>query len=162
MIRLDFALRKRKRVRSWRQSCSGPSIVTPTGFRRPDRVGELKYLDPRQVQTLVGGDGQSRTGNFWFDPGPGGAFIAPAPDRFGNSAPRIIRGPGRNNWNIALMKDFPVSGERVKLKFRAETFNVWNHAQFNSPNLTASDRAYGIVSSSADGRNVQLGLKLEW
>ncbi len=139
-----------------------PSIVTPTGFRRPDRVGELKYLDPRQVQTLVGGDGQSRTGNFWFDPGPGGAFIAPAPDRFGNSAPRIIRGPGRNNWNIALMKDFPVSGERVKLKFRAETFNVWNHAQFNSPNLTASDRAYGIVSSSADGRNVQLGLKLEW
>ncbi|MCI0724003.1 MAG: hypothetical protein L0338_34345, partial [Acidobacteria bacterium] len=139
-----------------------PTIVTATGVRRPNRVGELTYLDPRQVRTLTGGDGQPRTGNFYFDPGPGGAFVAPPADRFGNSAPNVIRGPGRNNWNIALMKDFRLKGEDIKLKFRAEAFNIWNHVQFNNPNTTVSDRAFGTISSSAPGRNVQLGLKLEF
>jgi hypothetical protein len=139
-----------------------PSIATPTGNRRPDWVGQISYLDPREVRTLVGGDGQPRSGNFYFDPTPGAVFVAPPPDRFGNAAPRIIRGPGRNNWNITLTKDFLLNAEGVRLKFRAEAYNIWNHAQFNNPDMTASSRTYGIISSAADGRNVQLGLKLEW
>jgi hypothetical protein len=139
-----------------------PSIATPTGNRRPDRIGQISYLDPREVRTLVGGDGQSRPGNFYFDPTPGAVFVAPPDDRFGNSAPRIIRGPGRNNWNMSLTKDFPLKREGAQLKFRAEAFNIWNHAQFNNPDMTASSRTYGIISSAADGRNVQLGLKLEF
>jgi hypothetical protein len=139
-----------------------PLIQTPTGVRRPDRIGDLTYLEPRQLQTLTGGDGLPRTGNFWFNPGPGGAFVAPPSDRFGNSAPRIVRGPGRNNWNLALIKTFPVYRERVRMNFRAEAFNIWNHAQFNNPNLVASDRNFGTITSAVDGRNLQLGLKLEF
>lgn len=139
-----------------------PLIQTPTGIRRPDRIADLRYLDPREVRSLTGGDGVARSGNFWFDPGPGGAFVAPAPDRFGNSAPRIVRGPGRNNWNLALIKTFPLAGERVRLNFRAEGFNVWNYAQFNNPNMVASDRNFGTITSAVDGRNLQLGLKLEF
>jgi hypothetical protein len=139
-----------------------PSIATPTGTRRPDWVGQISYLDPRQVRTLVGGDGQSRSGNFYFDPTPGAVFVAPPLDQFGNAAPRIIRGPGRNNWNLTLTKEFPLMREGMRLKFRAEAFNIWNHAQFNNPDMTASSRTYGIISSAADGRNVQLGLRLQW
>lgn len=61
-----------------------------------------------------------------------------------------------------MMKDFPLNREGVYLKFRAEAYNIWNHAQFNNPDMTASSRTYGIISSAADGRNVQLELKLEW
>ena len=139
-----------------------PTIQTPTGVRRPDRIGDLQYLDPREVRTLTGGDGLPRAGNFWFDPGPGGAFVAPPADRFGNSAPRIVRGPGRNNWNAALIKTFPVWGDRVRMNFRAEAFNLFNHAQFNNPNMVASDRNFGTITSAVDGRNLQLGLKLEF
>ncbi len=139
-----------------------PLIQTPTGVRRPDRIADLKYLELREVRTLTGGNGLPSTGNFWFDPGPGGAFVAPPSNRFGNSAPRIVKGPGRNNWNVAVMKTFPISGERVKINFRAEAFNIWNHAQFNNPNMTASDRNFGTVTSAVDGRNLQLGLKLEF
>jgi hypothetical protein len=137
-----------------------PTITTATGARRPDRVGAPKYLDPRNVVTLVGGDGQPRTGNFYFDPGPGGMFVAPPANRYGNSAPRIVRGPGRNNWSMALMKDFSFRREATQLTFRAEAFNLFNHAQFNNPNVSASARDFGTISSSAPGRNVQLGLKL--
>jgi hypothetical protein len=137
-----------------------PNISTATGARRPDRVGAPNYLDPRNVVTLTGGDGLPRAGNFYFDPGPGGMFVAPPADRYGNSAPRIIRGPGRNNWNISLMKDFAIRGEAAKLTFRAEAFNIFNHTQFNNPSVSASSRDFGTISSSAPGRNVQMGLKL--
>jgi hypothetical protein len=46
------------------------------------------------------------------------------------------------------------------LTFRGEAFNIFNHAQFNNPNVSASVRDFGTISSSAPGRNVQLGLKL--
>jgi hypothetical protein len=58
-----------------------PTISTATGARRPDRVGPPKYLDPRNVVTLTGGDGVPRAGKFYFDPGPGGMFVAPPNDR---------------------------------------------------------------------------------
>jgi hypothetical protein len=137
-----------------------PNISTATGARRPDRVGPPQYLDPRNIVTLVGGDGQPRAGNFYFDPGPGGMFVAPPNDRYGNSAPRIIRGPGRNNWNVSLMKDFRVRREATKLTFRADAFNIFNHAQFNNPSVSASSRDFGTISSAAPGRNLQMSLKL--
>jgi len=86
-------------------------------------------------------------------------FVAPPADRYGNSAPRVIRGTGRNNWNMALIKDF-VFGESKILTFRGEAFNIFNHAQFNNPNVSVSGRDFGTISSSAPGRSVQLGLKL--
>src|SRR5207248_4405794 len=38
-----------------------PSISTATASRRPDRVGAPKYLDPRNVVTLTGGDGDRKS-----------------------------------------------------------------------------------------------------
>jgi hypothetical protein len=45
---------------------------------------------------------------------------------FGNAGRNIIRGPGFQNWDLSIFKNFPV-GERYRFEFRAEFFNIWNH-----------------------------------
>jgi hypothetical protein len=45
---------------------------------------------------------------------------------FGNAGRNIIRGPGFQNWDLSIFKNFPVR-ERYRFEFRAEFFNVWNH-----------------------------------
>jgi hypothetical protein len=136
-----------------------PSFSTPTGTRRPDRVGDVSYLDPRQIRTMQAGNNQQVTGNFFFDPTPGTTFIAPAPNAYGNSSPYIVRGPGRNNWDLSLIKNFKPH-EKVNLQFRGEFFNVWNHASFRNPNMTASGRDYGTISDAGPPRLVQVALKM--
>ncbi len=136
-----------------------PSISTPTGTRRPNRVGDVQYMDPRVIRTLQTGNNIQGAGNFYFDPTPGTTFIAPAPDRYGNSSPYIIRGPGRNNWDLSVFKNFKPR-EKVNVQFRGEFFNVWNHASFRNPNVNASDRNYGTISDAGPPRLVQFALKL--
>jgi hypothetical protein len=63
-------------------------------------------------------------------------FRVPARGTIGNSAKTIIRGPGMNNWDIAVFKDFPVR-ERMKLQYRWEVYNAFNHAQFTTLDNTA-------------------------
>jgi len=135
------------------------TIDTPTGARRPDLVGEVQYLDPRQVQTLTGGNNQPVTGNFYFDPTPGKIFAVPASNRYGNSGPNVVRGPGRHNWDLSLFKNIRAT-ERINLQFRAEAFNVWNHASFRNPNMNSSSRDFGTISDAGPPRLIQLALKL--
>src|SRR5262249_26832853 len=47
----------------------------------------------------------------------------------GSSRRRFFHGPGLNNWNLSLLKDVKFT-ERTSMEFRAEFFNVFNHAQF--------------------------------
>jgi hypothetical protein len=136
-----------------------PSYNTAIGGRRPDRVGDVSYLDPRATRTLVGGNGVRTTGNFFFDPTPGTTFVSPPLADFGNSSPNVVRGPGRNNWDLSVFKEFPVR-ESVKMQLRGEFFNVFNHAGFRNPNMDASSAAYGTVSDAGPPRLVQIALKL--
>ena len=49
----------------------------------------------------------------------------------GNTRRRFFHGPGINNWDFSVHKNTPIT-ERTNLEFRAEFFNVFNHAQFKS------------------------------
>lgn len=80
---------------------------------------------------------------------------------FGNSGRNIIEIPGLNNWDVSLLKDTRIS-ERVRLQFRAEFFNIFNHAQFNAPDTNANSAFAGQIRSARDARISQLGLKLLW
>ncbi len=128
------------------------SVLTNTS-NRPDINGKISY--PKKV-------------NEWFDTS---VFSAPAcltgPDCYGNLGHDNIRGPGRQNWNLALDKNFILSAERgSRLEFRAESFNTWNHTQFKGDynqggigvNYGASN--FGVISQAFDPRVFQLGLKL--
>ena len=46
-----------------------------------------------------------------------------------------IRGPGRNNWNTSIFKNFKLK-ERLSVQFRAEAYNTFNHTQFNAVDTT--------------------------
>jgi outer membrane receptor protein involved in Fe transport len=91
----------------------------------------------------------------WFNPA---AFAQPAFGEFGNSGRNILRGPGINNLDLSLFKNFFVGP--TTLQFRVEAFNVLNHPNFLgvATNLTAPN--FGVVTSARDGRIVQLGAKL--
>jgi hypothetical protein len=63
------------------------------------------------------------------------AFATPAPGTFGNLARNAPRGPGFWQSDLIFNKRIPLT-EKVKLEFRTEIFNVFNHANFANPSST--------------------------
>ncbi len=93
----------------------------------------------------------------WFSTA---SFAAPAPLQFGTAARNSIIGPGRDNWNVALFKSFAIPGrEGMHLEFRGETYNTFNHTQFNGVDVTKTDANFGKITSVWDPRIIQLGAK---
>jgi hypothetical protein len=86
---------------------------------------------------------------------------------FGNSQRRVGRGPGVTNLDFSMFKNF-VLAERFRIQFRAEAFNFSNTPAFSLPGATNSALTIGnanfgrLTSSSATGRQLQLGLKLSF
>jgi hypothetical protein len=93
------------------------------------------------------------------------AFADAAPFTYGNS-PRYLgnlRAPGYQNWDLAIQKYWGVRREGMKLQFRAEMFNAFNHPNFYAPNQNFEDvSAFGKISNTLPPRDVQLGLKFYW
>ncbi|HYM76785.1 MAG TPA: carboxypeptidase regulatory-like domain-containing protein [Candidatus Dormibacteraeota bacterium] len=129
------------------------SIIGNTGTR-PFVSGSISY--PKTVA-------QWFSGNFTAPTQANGLCLT-GPDCYGNMPFNGIRGPGRNNFDLALMKNFAVS-ERFRMEFRAEAFNAWNHTQFNGDannggiGLNAGAGNFGEVTKAFDGRQWQLALK---
>jgi 3D (Asp-Asp-Asp) domain-containing protein len=78
---------------------------------------------------------------------------------FGNLGHNALRGPGRDQWNLAMFKSFAFS-ERAHLELRAESYNTWNHTQFNGISGTIGSATAGQETSAFDPRVFQLGAKL--
>jgi len=111
----------------------------------------------------------------WFNVG---AFTQPAldqlyadgqPGMFGSLGRNTVIGPGRNNWDLSLFKNFSVT-ERVGMQFRFKTFNTWNHTQWRGVRTGCSDSvdpgescaqgSFGQVSSAWSPRIIQMGLRV--
>jgi hypothetical protein len=93
----------------------------------------------------------------------------PAPGTWGNAPHNGVRGPGRNNWNISLFKNFLFSEQRgTNLQFRAEFFNLWNHPQWLGDSINGGISTnfgagnFGAVTSAYDPRTIQLALKFSF
>jgi hypothetical protein len=94
----------------------------------------------------------------WFSPS---AFTLPAFGAWGTLGRNALRGPGRDNWNVSLFKSFMLSESRgSRLELRLETFNTWNHTQFNAVDTNLGDNRFGQVTSAFDPRVLQLGGKI--
>jgi hypothetical protein len=93
-------------------------------------------------------------------------FAMPAVGTIGNAAKTVIRGPGVNNFDITVLKNFPVR-EPFKLQFRCELYNAFNHTQFSNLDATARFDAqgrqvnanFGSFSAAAAPRYIQFALR---
>jgi len=116
-----------------------------------DLVGDV---NANANQQFSAGNGNDQ--NFWFNPQ---AFANPAAGTFGNAPRDLIYGPGQQQWDIALFKDFGIGGSK-KIQFRAEMFNFINHANLNAPSADPTNSNFGrATSKSDDRRDVQLSLR---
>jgi hypothetical protein len=78
---------------------------------------------------------------------------------FGNMGKDAVVGAGRTNFNTALYKSFAF-GEAAHFEFRADSFNTFNHTQFNGLSDTNPQNAdFGFVNSAQDPRTFELGGK---
>lgn len=93
-------------------------------------------------------------------------FRAPAQGTIGNAARSNLRGPGINNFDIAVFKSFRLT-ERANLQFRAEAYNAFNHTQFSAYDATARFDAagrqintrFGEFTTARSPRIIQLALR---
>ncbi len=137
---------------------------------RPDLVGndrEAVFLSPSK-------------------PGPAGIYLLdrtkfkdPPPGQVGNLPRNAFRGPGFWNTDLGLSRYFPLPrlGERAKLQFRVEFFNVFNHANLGNPTSSLGSDEFGLSHFGRQGfggslpsvsplneqpRRVQFGVKIHF
>ena len=117
---------------------------------RPNQVAAISYPKTRLA---------------WFNKSAFAAPVAPwngGPNQgWGNAKKDVVILPGLFNFNMALFKTFSFT-ESFKFQFRLETFNTFNHTEFNGIDSGFNDGNFGQVTSAYDPRVLQLGGKLSF
>jgi hypothetical protein len=85
--------------------------------------------------------------------------ITPTNFAYGNAGRNILRGPGAQDVDFSVFKDFPFK-ERLRFQFRFETFSLFNRANFSNPGATINTASFGNISGAGGARNIQVGAKL--
>jgi len=127
-------------------------------------TGQTGNLIPASTEraNIVGDptpSGFEQNRDHWFDPN---AFVVPAFGTLGNLSRNALIGPSFQNFDFNFAKDFTIQ-ERLRLQFRAEMFNMFNHTNFGNPNASLGNRALlGQITSAFAARDIQFALKLHW
>ncbi len=95
-----------------------------------------------------------------------GVFARPAQGATGNAPKDVIRGPGINNWDVTMLKNFPVR-DRASFQLRWEMYNAFNHTQFDGVDTSTrfdlsgrqTNTRFGALISNRDSRRMQGSLR---
>jgi hypothetical protein len=117
----------------------------------PNQVKSVTTLNPR-ASTF------NNLKNFWFDPS---TFAVATVGTFGNAGRNSLKGPGINNFDFSLQKDTKIT-ERINFQMGIEAFNLFNHTQFNNPQMNVQSGNFGRITGAASGRLVQLRAKFNF
>jgi hypothetical protein len=128
---------------------SGQPIAISTAGRVARNNGQSAALDDKSIYKWF------NTSNF---------TVAPA-YTYGNVGPVLpdVRTDGTRNLDMVLVKNFSVSvfDRKITTEFRSEFYNIFNHAQFASPNATVTSQSFGVITAQANNpRDIQFGLKV--
>ena len=134
----------------------------PSGAGDPNLVRanlltpNVALFDPHNVQVLNG-----KAGTYYFNPADFGTFanINSNQNAYGTLGRNAIYGPGRINTDLSLVKSTSLYSERALVEFHADFFNVFNHAEFNNPNVSITNGTFGQITSTAPGRIIQMALR---
>ena len=129
---------------------SGGSNNNVGGGNRPDLNGSIRY-----THSVVPTSDPYRVIQY-FDPS---VFSDPGAGNWGNLGHNALRGPGRDNWNLSLFKTFTFT-ENSGFQLRLETFNTFNHTQFQNSDNSLGDGRFGQFTSAYPARIIQLGGKI--
>lgn len=141
---------------------NGPDMLGLGGntTNRPNIIGSISH--PRTQLSWINNANTTQTGGLLTK----GSFQQPlatwlgGTTGYGNGRKDAIVGPGLFNWNVAVYKDFPfTSHEGPRLQLRAESYNTFNHREFNGVDTGLSDGNFGQVTSTFDARKLQFGAK---
>jgi hypothetical protein len=158
-------------------------------------VGSTQTFDPKSVHDFGNGPGNYIVDPNSFSnarcgddnnpdpctPGPGifpsdAQVVAnPSLATYGGLPRNFLRGPSYVNMDLAVSKTTAIT-EKVKLEFRAEFFNLFNHANFLNPNAinngdgtfttgsgtNINSSSFGLITSTYDPRIIQLALRLSF
>ncbi len=132
---------------------NGNSINMPGNLQTANQVGDFNVLGN------IGNSGK------WFDTS---AFVQPTGLTFGNTGRYEFRGPSAWSMDLSLFRGFPL-GDTRRLEFRAEGFNILNHARFNPPSSSVTSSTYGQIfqlegngTALTDARTIRLGVRFQF
>ena len=117
-------------------------------FVRPDQICSAQADDPALSK--------------WFNTQ---CFVDPASGQLGNSPRAPVYGPDFVNTDFSIIKRIPLSfREGTDIDFRAEFFNIFNHAQFGLPGGDAdTSSTFGVITSTVNNpRLIQFAVKLRF
>jgi len=147
-----------------------PSVISSSSIYvqnpYPNGTG-IQYLLPASsakfplapAGPLFAGNGATRT------------LVIPA--SIGNLGRNTVHTPGEWNLDLAVGRDFPIR-ERLRLKVRGEAFNILNHANFQTPNVSLNatpnssgqaifnSPAFGLITAARAARFLQLVGRIEF
>ncbi len=148
--------------------------LTPVGTHTGIDPAGLGLFDPnaqtdnlnfssaaRPDQTGNPNSGAPHTAALWFNTS---VFSSDPPsdgNRPGNARRGSIKGPGIQRWDLSLFKEIKLT-EGTNFQFRIETFNVWNHTNFDGVDNGVASETFGQVTSAHEPRVLQLGLKFNF
>lgn len=72
----------------------------------------------------------------------------PPTGRVGTAGRNQYYGPGLANYNFSTGKNFPLFGERFKLRFQGDFFNLFNHTNFANPVASQSSGSFGKITAT--------------
>ena len=152
----------------WRFSSGRPiapslyeSQSLPTyGAQRPDLIGTPHRKGGSHFEWI----------NQYFTSADGSDFLAQPAQYAIGTAPRMlgkVRIPGETNADLSFFKEFGMGSirEGMRMEYRLEAFNAFNHPQFCGPDVTfgAQNDNFGKIYYTCNGpREVQMALKLYW
>jgi outer membrane receptor protein involved in Fe transport len=134
-----------------------------TGF--PFSVTQGSVLDIRYMTSrpdIIAGcdpnDGPKTTQQYFNTACFQALTLAQTGERPGNAGRNSVRGPGFQRTDLSLFKNFDITS-RQRLQLRVEAFNVFNQPRFGQPVGTFGAVNFGQITTSEDGRIIQLALK---
>ena len=138
---------------------NGSSLNRPNQVGDPNKAGTVAAnptcVAPAEIHTIAN----------WFNPC---AFVDAPAGQLGDAARAPISGPNFVNTDFSAVKNFVVR-EGISIQFRAEFFNLFNHAQFFLPGGGSgmqdidSPSSFGVITQTVNNpRVIQFALKLKF
>ncbi len=115
------------------------NILTTIGQARPDQLKDISVYAPQRTTTQ------------WLNPAAFPYMNLQNPDgigigRFGNAPVGGVIGPGTANFSLSLMKSVAIR-EKSKLQLSVEAANVFNHRNYEPPNMQVDSSGFGSITA---------------